>query len=149
MHRCPKPNVLLWNVETKKVLFLCVHNAGRSQTAEALFNQMAKGRARSLSARTQPSDKVNPVVIEGMRELGLDIDDRRPKMLSCQMLQSAGWPITMGCGVENACAASFVPSQEWQIEDPERKSLERVRQIGDEIRARVKRLVEERASGNG
>ena len=66
----------------KKILFVCVHNAGRSQMAEAFFNQMAKGKAKGFSAGTQPADKVNPVVVEAMREVGIDISRRKPKMLT-------------------------------------------------------------------
>jgi len=129
--------------EVKRVLFVCVHNAGRSQMAEAFFNQMAKGRAQGLSAGTRPSDEVNPLVIQVMREVGLDISHRKPKMLTPKILEGVCRVITMGCGVENACPALFLPTEDWQIEDPEGKPLERVRHIRDEIRAKVERLVAE------
>jgi arsenate reductase len=127
----------------KKVLFVCVHNAGRSQMAEAFFNRMAKGKAKGLSAGTQPADKINPMVVEVMDEVGLDISRRKPKRLTFRMLDSADRVITMGCGVEGLCPASFVPTEDWQIEDPAGKPLERVRRIRDEIRARVEQLLEE------
>jgi arsenate reductase len=127
----------------KKVLFVCVHNAGRSQMAEAFFDQMAKGRAKSTSAGTQPARKVNPVVVKAMREVGMDISRRNPKMLTFEMLEDADRVVTMGCSVEKACPASFVPTEDWQLNDPEGKSIEQVRQIRDEIKARVERLVEE------
>ncbi len=127
----------------KKVLFVCVHNAGRSQMAQAFFNQMAKGKAKGLSAGTQPSDKVNPIVIEAMREVGIDISRRKPKMLTFKMLEDVDRVITMGCGVEGVCPASFVPTEDWQLEDPEGKPIERVRQIRDEVKARIEKLIKE------
>jgi protein-tyrosine-phosphatase len=125
----------------KKILFVCVHNAGRSQIAEAFFNQMAKGKAKGFSAGTQPADKVNPIVIEAMREVGIDISRRKPKMLTLKMLEDADRVITMGCGVEGVCPASFVPTEDWELEDPEDKPIEKVRQIRDEIKAKVDELV--------
>jgi arsenate reductase len=83
----------------KKVLFVCAHNVGRSQMAEAFFDQMANGRAKSTSAGTQPARKVNPVVVEAMREVGIDIGRRKPKMLTFEMLEHADRVITMGCSV--------------------------------------------------
>ncbi len=127
----------------KKVLFVCTQNAGRSQMAEAFFNQMAKGKAKGFSAGTQPSDKVSFVVVEAMGEVGVDISRRKPRMLTSKMLEGVDRVITMGCGVERACPASFVRTEDWQIEDPQGKPLEQVRQIRDEIRARVEKLVEE------
>jgi arsenate reductase len=125
----------------KKILFVCVHNAGRSQIAEAFFNQMAKGKAKGFSAGTQPADKVNPIVIEAMREVGIDISRRKPKMLTLKMLEDADRVITMGCGVEGVCPASFVPTEDWELEDPEDKPIEKVRQIKDEIKAKVEELI--------
>ena len=127
----------------KKVLFVCVHNAGRSQMAEAFFNQIAKGKARGFSAGTQLADKVNPVVVETMSEVGIDISRRKPKLLTLKMLEDADRVITMGCGVEGVCPASFVSTEDWQLEDPEGKTIERVRQIRDEVKARVEGLIKE------
>ena len=127
----------------KKVLFVCVHNAGRSQMAQAFFNQMAKGKAKSFSAGTQPADKVNPVVVEAMREVGIDISRQKPKLLTLEMVEGADRVITMGCGVEGVCPASFVPTEDWQLEDPEGKPIEQVRQIRDEVKARVAGLIKE------
>ncbi len=127
----------------KKILFVCVHNAGRSQMAQAFFNQMAKGKAKSFSAGTQPADKVNPVVVEAMREVGIDISRRKPKMLTLEMLEDVDRVITMGCGVEGVCPASFVPTEDWQLEDPEGKPIEQVRQIRDEVQAKVAGLIKE------
>lgn len=127
----------------KKVLFVCVHNAGRSQMAEAFFNQMAKGKAKGLSAGTQPSKKVNPMVVKTMREVGIDISRRKPKLLTFEMLEDADRVITAGCSVEKACPASSVPTEDWQLDDPEGKPIEQVRQIRDEVKAKVERLVKE------
>jgi arsenate reductase len=132
--------------EMKKVLFVCVHNAGRSQMAEAFFNEMVKGRAKGLSAGTRPSKKVNPVVVKAMREVGIDISCRKPKMLTFEMLEDADRVITMGCSVEKACPASSVPTEDWQLDDPEGKRIEQVRRIRDEVKARVERLAEELGS---
>jgi arsenate reductase len=130
----------------KKVLFVCVHNAGRSQMAEAFLNQMPKGKAQGLSAGTRPSKEVDATVVEAMREVGIDISRRKPKMLTFDMLEDADRVITMGCSVDKACPASFVPAEDWDLEDPERKPMEQIREIRDEIKARVERLVEELVS---
>jgi len=123
------------------VLFVCVHNSGRSQMAEAFFNRLAKGKAQALSAGTEPDDAVDPVVVEAMQEVGIDISGNRPKALTFQMLEQAGRVITMGCGVEGVCPATFVETEEWDLEDPRGKPLSEVRRIRDEIKARVVDLV--------
>ena len=126
------------------VLFVCVHNAGRSQMAEAFFNQLAKGRARAISAGTQPSNTVNPTVIKAMREMSIDLSGRKPRALTAEMMEQADRVVTMGCGVEGICPATLVKSQEdWDLEDPKGQPLEKVRQIRDQIRAMVQRMVEE------
>lgn len=113
--------------------------------AEAFINQMAKGKALALSAGTQPGDKVNPVVVEAMREVGIDISDNKPKMLTLEMIEKADRMITMGCGADagGLCPAGFIESEDWALEDPKDKSLEQVRIIRDEIKQRVAKLVEE------
>jgi protein-tyrosine-phosphatase len=131
----------------KKILFVCVHNAGRSQMAEAFFNQISKGKAKGLSAGTQPADKVNPMVVEAMREVGIDIRRRKPKMLTLEMMGDVDRVITMGCSVEGVCPASFVPTEDWQLDDPEGKPIEKVSQIRDEVKARVEGLVKELGIG--
>ena len=131
----------------KKVLFVCTHNAGRSQMAEAFFSKMVKGRAEGTSAGTQPSDKVNPVVVEAMREVGIDISRKKPKMLTLEMIESVDRVITMGCGAEGVCPASFVPTEDWQLDDPDGKSIEQVRQIRDEVKSRVEKLIKELGIG--
>jgi len=131
------------NNKTKTILFVCVHNSGRSQMAEAFFNQMAKGKAQAYSAGTQPSDKVNPVVTEAMQEVGKDVTSNKPKRLTMDMVEKADRVITMGCGGEAVCPATFVETEDWALEDPEGKTLEQVREIRDEIRKRVTKLLHE------
>ena len=131
--------------KTKTVLFVCVHNSGRSQMAEAFFNLLAKGKAKGLSAGTQPADKVNPVVVKAMREVGIDISANKPKALTIDMVKKADKMITMGCGAEAeaVCPASFIETEDWALEDPKGKTLEQVRKIRDEIKERVIRLLNE------
>ena len=125
----------------KTVLFVCVHNSGRSQMAEAFFNRLAKNRAVAFSAGTSPAEYINPLVIRVMGELGIDIRRQKPKALTLEMMEKADRAITMGCGVEPACPASLVPTENWELDDPEGKSLEEVRKIRDEIKSRVEALV--------
>ena len=129
----------------KTIIFVCVHNAGRSQMAEAFFNQMAKGKAIGLSAGTQPADKVNTVVAEAMREVGIDISNNKPKALTLEMVEKANKMITMGCGDDAAavCPASFIETEDWTLDDPKGKSLEQVRLIRDQIKAKVSELLAE------
>lgn len=131
----------------KKVLFVCVHNSGRSQMAEAFFNRLAKGKAVAFSAGTQPASHIDPTVAEVMGEIGIDISTQRPNMLTAEMVDDADKVVTMGCSVEKVCPAAFVPTEDWQLEDPEGKTIEEVRQIRDEIEAKVKELVEEMKHG--
>ena len=128
-----------------RVLFVCVRNSGRSQMAEAFFNQIAEGKAQAYSAGTQPADKINPAVVEAMREVGIDISGNRPKALTMEMVEKADRMITMGCGAEAGavCPASFIETEDWALEDPEGKSLEEVRKIRDEIEKRVIKLLNE------
>ena len=130
---------------TKTVLFVCIHNSGRSQMAEAFFNKLAGGKAQALSAGTQPASEINPVVVGAMREAGINISGNKPKMLTFDMVKNADRMITMGCGAEAeaVCPASFIETEDWALEDPKGKSLEQVRKIRDEIKERVKRLIKE------
>ena len=127
----------------KKILFVWIHNAGRSQIAEAFFNHYAKGKAQAFSAGTHYASRIDPIVVEAMAERGIDISNKRPKMLTLEMLGVADKVISMGCGVEGVCPATFVPTEDWQLEDPEGKPIEQVRAIRDEIEAKVKTLIEE------
>ena len=111
--------------------------------AEALFNQIAKNKAEAISAGTQPAAQVNPTVVAAMRELGMEIGNQKPKSLTLEMMESADRVITMGCNVAESCPASFIPTEDWQLDDPEGKSIAEVRKIRDELEAKVEALVEE------
>lgn len=126
----------------KKVLFVCVENSARSQMAEAFFNKMAR-LARAESAGTKPAAAVNPMAVEVMREVGIDISAAKPKMLTWEMLEAADRVITMGCISGELCPATLVPTEDWVIEDPAGKSIEKFREIRELIRIRVEKLVEE------
>jgi protein-tyrosine-phosphatase len=109
--------------------------------AEAFFNQLAKRRAQALSAGTAPADAVDSAVVEVMREVGMDISGNKPKPLTADMLEQADAVVTMGCGVEGVCPATFVETEDWELQDPEGKPLPAVRRIRDEIRAKVFELL--------
>ncbi len=131
----------------KTILFACVHNAGRSQMAAALFNRLADpGRARAVSAGTQPGAHVHPEVVAVMRELDVDLSAARPRLLTDDLARGAALLVTMGCG--EACP--HVPGlarDDWPLDDPKGQPLERVREIRDEIQARVARLVASLGAG--
>jgi arsenate reductase (thioredoxin) len=124
-----------------KILFLCTHNAGRSQMAEAFLTQVADGKVRAMSAGRQPKNRINPVVVQVMQELRIDIRGKKPKKLTPTMLAEADRIISMGCG--DTCPVTPLAHEDWRIEDPEGKSLDEVRHIRDEVRARVSSLVKE------
>lgn len=128
----------------KVVIFACVHNAGRSQMAAAIFNQLADpGKARALSAGTDPGTRVHPEVVEVMHEQGIDLAAAQPQKLTATLAAEAALLVTMGCG--ESCP--FVPGlerEDWPLEDPKGKPLSRVREIRDEIVVRVRRLLDER-----
>src|SRR5919199_2735308 len=120
-------------------LFVCLHNAGRSQMSAALFEQAAGGRHRALSAGSEadPNGRVHPQVVEVMRELGVDLADRRPQRLSTELAEQADVVVTMGCG--DACP--YIPGKrylDWDLEDPKDRPLEQVRETRDEIAGRVR-----------
>ncbi len=124
------------------VLFVCVHNAGRSQMAAGFLKQLAGARVEVLSAGSEPADKVNPVAVEAMREVGVDIATEQPKLLQDAAVRQADVVVTMGCG--DACP--IYPGkryQDWELDDPAGRPLAEVRPIRDQIRRRVKALVEE------
>ena len=128
--------------ERPEVLFVCVHNAGRSQMAAGLLDLRSQGRIDVRSAGSAPADEINPVVVEAMRELGVDISREFPKPLTGEAVQGADVVVTMGCG--DACPV--FPGkryEDWDLEDPSGKDLETVRRIRDEIDARVLVLLDE------
>jgi protein-tyrosine-phosphatase len=111
--------------------------------AEAFFNLCAVGKARAFSAGTRPASHTDRTVVGAMKELGIDISSQRPKMLTAEMLENADKVVTMGCGVEGVCPASFTHVEEWELEDSEGKSIQKVREIRDEIEAKLMKLIEE------
>jgi arsenate reductase (thioredoxin) len=128
--------------ELPQVLFVCVHNAGRSQMAAALLERKAAGRVTVVSAGSEPADQLNPAVVEAMNEIGIDISAGRPQGLEDGMVRAADVVITMGCG--DACP--IYPGkryEDWELEDPAGKDLETVGRIRDEISKRVDSLVGE------
>jgi len=120
-------------------LFVCVHNAGRSQIAEAF----AKKRGlKAASAGTQPSSSVNPVVVQAMKEKGIDISSNKPKMLTNEMITQASLVVTMGCSVEEVCPRPILAKMQkklvdWEIDDPKGKTIDEIRKIRDEIEREV------------
>ena len=128
----------------KKVLFVCVENAGRSQMAEAFANYYGKGKLSASSAGIKLADRVNPIVVEAMKEKGIDITMNKPKMLTPQMSSEADLIVTMGCGAADICPGPFFKiTVDWGLEDPKGKPIEKVREIRDDIERRVKKLVDE------
>jgi arsenate reductase len=127
----------------KTVLFVCVGNSGRSQMAEAFFNHYAGGKAKAISAGTEPAPAVSRTAVEAMREVDIDISRKKPKPLTPEMIDQSNLVITMGCGTGTACPASWVETRDWALEDPKDKPIEKVREIRDEIKTRVVNLLRE------
>lgn len=133
----------------KKVLFVCVHNSGRSQMAEAFANKLGSGKIVAESAGTQPADELDPAAVRVMEEIGYDMSGHYPKMMTLDMVDSADRMITMGCGVdaEGVCPASLIPTEDWGLEDPKGQPIDKVREIRDQIRTRVEQLIDEMVAG--
>jgi len=129
------------------VLFVCGHNAGRSQMAETLLNAAARAHGfavRAESAGTGPADRINPAAREAIEELGLSMEGQGPKVMTQEMVDRADRIITMGCGVDvAACPARFLVTEDWGLDDPAGQPVETVRRIRDEIRQRIEALLEE------
>ncbi|MFM2412085.1 MAG: hypothetical protein RLZZ587_418, partial [Actinomycetota bacterium] len=124
------------------VLFVCVHNAGRSQMAAGWLQHLAGDRVQVLSAGSAPADSINPVAVEAMREVGIDIAGNQPKVLTTEAVKESDVVITMGCG--DTCP--FFPGkryEDWVLEDPAGQGIESVRPIRDEIKSRVEALLAE------
>ena len=122
------------------VLFVCVHNAGRSQMAAGFLTALSGGAVEVRSAGSMPGDQINPVAVEAMAEVGIDIASEQPKILTDQAVQDSDVVITMGCG--DACP--FYPGkryEDWELEDPAGKDIETVREVRDEIKTRVEELI--------
>ena len=125
-----------------RVLFVCVHNAGRSQMAAGFMNSLGAGRVEVLSAGSAPKDSINPIAVEAMQEVGIDISNNVPKVLTPEAVQESDAVITMGCG--DACP--FYPGkryEDWVLDDPAGQGIEPVRVIRDEIKKRVEQLLSE------
>ena len=127
----------------KRVVFACVHNAGRSQMAAAWFNQIADpAKAGAISAGTQPAGHVHPVVVEAMKEKGIDLSKAEPQKLTTELARGAAVLVTMGCG-ESCPYIPGVPILDWPLPDPKGQGIEAVRVIRDEVESRVRVLVTE------
>lgn len=126
--------------KTKKIiLFVCVENAGRSQMAEGFFRKYAPDGYEPASAGTKPISQINPLAIQAMNEIGIDISQQRPKILTEDMMRNSDKIVNMGCMDDNFCPTLFIPKViDWGIEDPRNKPIERVREIRDEINRRTK-----------
>ncbi len=137
----------------KKVLYVCVHNSGRSQMAEAFTDRLGKGVVTAESAGTQPGGGLNPMAVRAMEEIGYDMSGHYPKLMTDEMVNSSDRVITMGCGVsldasEGAvCPVFLVPSEDWALDDPHGQPIEKVRAIRDEIKRRVEALIAEVIGG--
>ncbi len=128
---------------SKDILFVCVENAGRSQMAEAYFRKFTEGKYNVVSAGTFPTEKLNPIVVEVMKEIGIDITKQLPKKLSNSMVSNSHKTVNMGCMDKESCPALFVKEViDWDIPDPKRKTLEQVRVIRDQIKSEVLNLIE-------
>ena len=128
------------------VLFVCLHNAGRSQMSQALFERAANDRHTAMSAGTTPADRVHPEVVEVMRELGIDIADRKPQLLTHELAELADIVVTMGCGDQ----CPVIPGAQyldWDLPDPKSRPIDEVRAIRDEIAVRVESLLTELDQG--
>ena len=124
------------------ILFLCIHNAGRSQMAAGFARSLSDGTVKIFSGGTEPADEVNPTAIEVMQEIGIDISQNTPQLYSDELLESVDVVVTMGCGDQ----CTYIPGKrylDWPLEDPRNQGLEKVREIRDEIEHRVRALLSE------
>jgi len=141
----------------KKVIFVCIHNSGRSQMAEAFARRLGGCKIIAESAGTEPGDALNPQAIMAMEEIGYHMSGHYPKVMTPEMVESADKVVTMGCGVNlddikhggTICPAVFVESEDWGLEDPKGQPIEKVREIRDQIKARVEKMIEEMTKGEG
>ena len=128
----------------KKVLFVCVENAGRSQIAEGFFKKLAPSEYEGISAGTIPVSEINPLAIKAMKEVDIDISDNKSKLVTNEMIEESDSVVNMGCMDKESCPALFVEEiDDWVIEDPKGKSIEEIRKIRDSIETKVKKLVSE------
>ena len=135
--------------EPKNVLLVCVENTGRSQMAEAFFKKYAKNQFNVISAGTSPSSNLNPVVVSVMNELGIDLQNQKPQLLSSSMIENSNKIVNMGCMDKESCSSLFVKRvDDWNIDDPKGKSIENVRKIRDQIKNDVLNLLNSIESEN-
>ena len=125
------------------VLFVCVHNAGRSRMAEALFDRAAQGRYTAASAGTEPASRPHPEVVAAMAELGVTVPERPGRLLTPELADAATRLVSMGCAVEDACPATTTPMEDWALSDPKGQDMDTVRAIRDDIARRVDALLDE------
>ena len=127
---------------TEDVLFVCVEKAGRSQMAEAFFRKFTENRFNVISAGTTPSKELNPIVVQVMKEIGIDMNSQNPKMLSESMISNSFKTVNMGCMDKESCPALFVKDViDWNIPDPKEKTIEQIREIRDQIKSEVLNLI--------
>ena len=127
---------------SQTVLFVCIENAGRSQMAEGFFRKYTPGGYVALSAGTTPTEKINPLAIQAMKEIGIDIADQKPKVLTDEMIRRSSKIVNMGCMDSQSCPALFVNNMiEWSIPEPKNKPIDEVRKIRDEIEIRIMEFV--------
>jgi arsenate reductase (thioredoxin) len=135
----------------KTVLFVCVHNVGRSQMAEAMLNRLAREKRlpiRGASAGTVAGKQLNPVAVQAMEEIGISMEGQSPKLLNQDMADAADTIISMGCEVDAAaCPAKFLLTEDWELDDPAGQPIEKVRDIRDQIRVRIVKLINQVMSG--
>jgi len=127
---------------TRTILFVCVGNSGRSQMAEAIFNKLRPDGFRAISGGTKPATEINPLVVQVLREIGIDVSNAKPKPVSPEMIAEAEKVITMGCEASDFCPARFLSRVEnWHIQDPKGKTLDEMRSIRDTIQEHVRELL--------
>lgn len=125
------------------ILFVCIENAGRSQMAEAFFKKHAKNSFNVVSAGTCPSPKIDPVVVSAMNEIGIDLKNQQPQLLSISMIKNSNKTVNMGCMDKESCPSLFVKDvDDWNMDDPKGKSLDDVRKIRDQIKHSVLNLLD-------
>ena len=133
----------------KNILFVCVENAGRSQIAEAFFKKYAKNSFNVVSAGTNPSPNLNPAVVSAMNEIGIDLKNQQPQLLSASMIKNSNKTVNMGCVDKESCPSLFVKDvDDWNVDDPKGKSLDDVRKIRDHIKHNVLNLLDSLESDN-
>ena len=127
---------------TEDILFVCVENAGRSQMAEAFFRKFTENRFNVISAGTTPSKDLNPIVVQVMKEIGIDMNSQNPKMLSESMISNSFKTVNMGCMDKESCPGLFVKDViDWNIPDPKEKTIEQIRELRDQIKSEVLNLI--------